>query len=63
MTCLAPTTATCTGTQTRAKLSYDNKRQLTHWQFTPSSTTSTADERYDGAGNRVGSRREIIRDS
>jgi hypothetical protein len=36
-----------------AQLSYDNVQRLTYWQYTLTSPTATADERYDGAGNRV----------
>jgi hypothetical protein len=40
-------------TRVGAQLSYDNVQRLTYWQYTLTSPTATADERYDGAGNRV----------
>ena len=55
MTCRAPSAATtCTGSNpTGAQLQYDSERRLSHWQSSPSSPTSSADELYDGSGTRV----------
>jgi RHS repeat-associated protein len=54
MVCRAPTSAaTCSGTPTGARLTYDNEGRVTGWQNTPSAPTSTEAIAYDGEGHAV----------
>jgi RHS repeat-associated protein len=54
MTCRAPTSsATCAGTPTGAKLTYDNEGRLSAWQNAQTNPTSNTTDLYDGEGNRV----------
>jgi RHS repeat-associated protein len=54
MTCRAPSSsATCAGTQTGARLGYDNEGELQNWQNAPSSPSTTTQFLYDGQGQRV----------
>jgi RHS repeat-associated protein len=54
MTCRAPSSSTtCADTQTGAQLAYNNEGELTNWQNTPSSPTTTDRFLYDGQGQRV----------
>ena len=49
----ASTTTPCSGTPTGAALSYDDEGRLSHWQTSPTSSATTDDLVYDGAGQRV----------
>jgi RHS repeat-associated protein len=54
MSCRAPLASlTCSGTATGAPLSFDAQGQLSAWQNTPSTPTSTDGFLYDNQGNRV----------
>lgn len=54
LVCRAPTSATtCTGTPTGQQLGYDAEGRVSSWQNQPGSPTQTANNLYDGDGNRV----------